>query len=127
MAQFRWTGCILSCWALVAVPALCTSGWLLHPCACAESEHHDHDHEHEDLGGCGHEAECSADPCQLIVTRWDDDGLSLSDNCDIAVSPFPSLYAPTVDATGDPPIWGSPPAPPRASMYAALRTTILLI
>lgn len=125
MAQFRWIGCILSCWALVAVPALCTSGWLLHPCACAEIEHHDC--EHEDLDGCGHEADCSADPCQLVVNRWDDDGLPLPDAHDMALSSLPSSCVTLVEATGGPPVPTSPSAQTRARAGEAMRTTILLI
>lgn len=41
-----------ACWAFT-VPLLCTSGVLVHPCDC------------ESASGCGHETECSDDPCNV--------------------------------------------------------------
>mgnify|MGYP001594619423 FL=1 len=43
-----------ACWAF-SIPLLCTSGMLVHPCDC------------ESPTGCGHETECSDDPCNVTV------------------------------------------------------------
>ena len=43
--------------ALVALPGLCTGGILLHACDCGEAD------------ACGHESECSYDPCGTVVAR----------------------------------------------------------
>ncbi len=41
-------------WAF-SIPVLCTAGVLVHPCDC------------ESPTGCGHETECSDDPCNVTV------------------------------------------------------------
>ncbi len=125
MAPFRWTSCFLSCWALVAVPSLCTSGWLLHPCACEHST--EHDHEHENLDGCGHESECSADPCELVVTRLDDEVLTLIDSNAIDFLPVPPIEE-LADYTARHLLaWSAPTAPSYTSLLDILTSTILLI
>ena len=73
MIRSRWTICLVGCWALVAAPALCSGGLLPHPCDCEESTGHQHGAWDE----CGHEGECAADPCGIVVTRLDDDSASL--------------------------------------------------
>lgn len=42
-------------WTFVALPALCTSGILVHACDCESST------------GCGHETECADDPCASVA------------------------------------------------------------
>jgi len=42
-------------WGLLAVPALCTAGALLHPCECGA------------VIGCAHEEQCSEDPCSDLL------------------------------------------------------------
>ena len=42
-------------WGLLAVPALCVGGALLHPCECGAAI------------GCAHEEQCSEDPCSDLL------------------------------------------------------------
>lgn len=46
-------------WTLLLLPALCSGGWLLHPCDC------------DSTTGCEHEADCASDPCEIGVARSD--------------------------------------------------------
>ncbi len=43
--------------ALIVVPTLCSAEVLLHSCHCNEED------------GCGHESECSGDPCNPAMIR----------------------------------------------------------
>lgn len=49
-------------WALLALPALCVGGVIVHPCDCAATS------------GCGHEAACWTDPCNTITVRTEQQG-----------------------------------------------------
>lgn len=42
-------------WTFSLLPALCTAGVLVHPCDCESND------------GCGHESECSDDPCASVA------------------------------------------------------------
>lgn len=55
----RLTVTLIMAWTLLLLPALCTGGWLLHPCDCGSSL------------GCEHESECASDPCEIGVARSD--------------------------------------------------------
>ena len=50
LAAISFTVC-----AILAMPVLCMAGVLLHPCQCGESI------------ACGHEINCTADPCSDAV------------------------------------------------------------
>lgn len=50
---------VILAWTLLLLPALCTGGWLLHPCDCGSTI------------GCEHEADCDSDPCQIEMARAD--------------------------------------------------------
>ena len=54
--MLRVTMLLILVWGFLAVPALCVSGALLHPCECGAAI------------GCAHEEQCSEDPCiDLLV------------------------------------------------------------
>jgi hypothetical protein len=55
----RITLILILAWTLLLLPALCTGGWLLHPCDCGSTI------------GCEHEADCSSDPCEIGMARPD--------------------------------------------------------
>ena len=57
MARTQTMAVFIALLALVALPGLCTAGVLLHVCDCGEAE------------VCGHESECSDDPCGTIAAR----------------------------------------------------------
>ena len=46
---------LISAWVLLAAPALCMSGVLVHACACGTF--------------CEHESDCDADPCNVFTVR----------------------------------------------------------
>lgn len=50
---------LVGIWAVMATPALCTSGVLAHPC------------ERDEGALCDHESGCSSDPCTERVYRRD--------------------------------------------------------
>ncbi len=59
---------LLTAWAMIAAPSLCSGGVLAHHCAeQAEPEHESHD-DHSD-----HESGCSIDPCNQDTIRQNDD------------------------------------------------------
>jgi hypothetical protein len=55
---FRLGILLIACWALLGVPTLCSAGVLLHECECAEGAQ------------CGHETDCSSDPCATIISAY---------------------------------------------------------
>lgn len=57
MARSQTIAAVVALLALVALPGLCAAGVLLHPCDCGEAD------------ACGHESECSDDPCGTITAR----------------------------------------------------------
>lgn len=124
MGRFRsLVSTAVASWALVALPALCTGGVLLHLCDCPHSE----GSSHQDDEGCGHESECATDPCGTVVTRpHDDHEPALELHSVSAMSASPILF-------GDsrvflPIIWSSPPRGwVKADILDALTSTILLI
>ena len=54
-------------WALLIVPMFCLSGILLHDCECGAEEQ------------CGHEEDCSADPCKIVIAASRDAAGDLAD------------------------------------------------
>ncbi|MFQ5502968.1 MAG: hypothetical protein ACE5EQ_11825 [Phycisphaerae bacterium] len=48
---------LITVWALLLMPALCTAGVILHACACGAET------------GCSHEDGCSDDPCGTLVAN----------------------------------------------------------
>ena len=55
----RFTLILTLAWTLLLLPALCTGGWLLHPCDCGSAI------------GCEHETDCDSDPCEIGLARSD--------------------------------------------------------
>lgn len=49
---------IAAFWTLLGSPALCSAGYLLHPCVCEEAE--------SEGDACAHETECDGDPCDVV-------------------------------------------------------------
>lgn len=116
-------GTAIACWALIAMPALCAGGALLHPCDCSHSQ----DTDHQENEGCGHESECATDPCGTVVTRPGDGHELIFDLLSSGiVSAMPIFLVDQSVVT--PIIWSSPPREiARASILDALTSTILLI
>lgn len=54
-------------WTLLLLPALCTGGWLLHPCDCGSTI------------SCQHESDCGSDPCEIGMTRAESGSENLSE------------------------------------------------
>lgn len=52
-------GFLVAVWALLVMPALCTAGFIEHPCDCGNTT------------GCTHEADCGGDPCSIVTLRHD--------------------------------------------------------
>lgn len=75
--RYRHSAIFLSALALWGLPTLCVAGVLIHPCAdddghCSDCEPSDCGHEVPDDnhdGGCGHESDCSSDPCARTFVR----------------------------------------------------------
>ena len=63
-----------ACWAF-SVPLLCTSGTLVHPCDC------------ESPTGCGHETECSDDPCNVTVIVQNGSSVRSLDPSELVAAP----------------------------------------
>lgn len=105
----------IGCWALVAMPALCTGGVLLHPCDCGHADE------------CRHESECATDPCGTVVTRPNDGHeLTIELHSYSIASALPILHFDQRVLT--PITWSSPPSDlARAGVLDALTSTILLI
>lgn len=91
-------------WALLALPCICTGGYLRHPCSCPSSAHSgccdseiecDCDSGHT---GCGHESSCENDPCDFVVTRLEQPSTSVA-----AIARAPSCLA--VISSVDPYAW----------------------
>lgn len=57
MARTQTMAVVIALLALVALPGLCAAGVLLHACDCGEAN------------ACGHESECSDDPCGTITAK----------------------------------------------------------
>ena len=57
MARTQTMAVVVALLTLVALPGLCAAGFLLHACECGEAD------------ACGHESECSDDPCGTITAR----------------------------------------------------------
>jgi hypothetical protein len=77
--QYRLIIFSVAVWSLQALPAMCISGLIKHACAphektetespCHENEH-ENDHDSDKApGGCGHEPDCSQDPCSSLTVR----------------------------------------------------------
>ena len=69
MGRIRWVNLMAAVWGLFIVPTLCTGGLIVHQC---EDEHPSPCHptqEKEDTSGCGHESDCSDDPCHIVGLR----------------------------------------------------------
>ena len=63
---------LVSVWALVAVPAMCSGGVLTHPCDPEELHPCHPSHGSDDSSDHDHESDCLRDPCQIIGLRADD-------------------------------------------------------
>ena len=57
MARRQTIGIFLALWALLVLPVLCTAGMIGHACDCGLSAE------------CGHETDCSDDPCNQLTAR----------------------------------------------------------
>lgn len=55
--MFRLGVVLTALWILLLAPALCAGGLLMHPCECGDTD------------ACGHEEECSTDPCGKLTAR----------------------------------------------------------
>lgn len=64
-------------WTLLLLPALCTAGWLLHPCDCGSAI------------GCEHETDCDSDPCEIRLVRSDAWSQNHLDGAVAASTPVP--------------------------------------
>lgn len=71
----RLTLILILAWTLLLLPALCTGGWLLHPCDCGSTI------------GCEHEADCASDPCEIGLARSDSWAQSQIDHSATASTP----------------------------------------
>lgn len=61
-------------WTFALLPALCTAGALVHPCDCESND------------GCGHESECSDDPCASVAPpREEHPGDFTPQSCGVAL------------------------------------------
>jgi len=123
MARIRVFMAMVACWGLVGLPALCTGGIILHPCDC---EHEEAGHEDD---GCGHEAECESDPCNVAVVRSQETQEIVQWLQESPVADVPSALT-TVDQSDALSLdWALalPPLSPSSSLSSYLWTTILLI
>ena len=77
----RVTLILILAWTLLLLPALCTGGWLLHPCDCGSNI------------GCEHEDDCSSDPCEIGMARPDSSSLSYSQE-DAQMASTPAVLDP---------------------------------
>ena len=64
-----------ACWAF-SIPLLCTAGVLVHPCDC------------ESPTGCGHETECSDDPCSVTVIVQNGSSVRAFDHSELVAVPL---------------------------------------
>ena len=76
-----------ACWAF-SVPLLCTSGMLVHPCDC------------ESPTGCGHETECSDDPCNVTVIVQNGSSVRGFDHSEFVSAPLDDAPLVAVEAMG---------------------------
>jgi len=76
---------LFACWAF-SVPLLCTSGALVHPCDC------------ESPTGCGHETECSDDPCAVTVIVQNGSSIRAFDLSDLVAAPLDDASLVAVEA-----------------------------
>lgn len=72
MIRYREVAPFLAAWSLLVMPALCEAGILTHKCACDASVRCEPatDCEHRS-GGCGHEDNCSDDPCSRLTIQYE--------------------------------------------------------
>lgn len=119
---------LVSIWALVAVPAMCSGGILTHPCEpeelhpCHPTHGPDESVDHE------HESDCLLDPCQVIGLRAGDrSNGSLSDGFMVFAAITTTAF--DDDWIVDPSVDGSPPhdGARRPSVWPAASCTVLLI
>lgn len=88
----RLTVILMLAWTLLLLPALCTGGWLLHPCDCGSTI------------GCEHEEDCPSDPCETGLARPDsrsqgyDEGSASTASSSIVIEHFAKTLEP--DASG---------------------------
>lgn len=47
---------VITLWTFLALPSLCQAGWLVHAC------------DQHSSSGCGHEGDCSDDPCAKSIS-----------------------------------------------------------
>ncbi len=69
---------LAAAWAVFLGPTLCTGGVLSHACDCVPTQ------------TCGHEPDCTADPCGQVLAPRDDTGRAA---CDGAAAVPPSAAA----------------------------------
>lgn len=67
---------LLSAFWAFSIPMLCTSGVLVHPCDC------------ESPTGCGHETECSDDPCNVTVIVQNGTSVRAFDDSELCATPL---------------------------------------
>lgn len=104
---------IVASWALLALPLICTGGYLTHACECVVETEADCC---TDACGCGegadescnHETECGQDPCGAdVITRHDDASTAMSQALAQSVVLVATVQAETLglspDATVSPP------------------------
>ncbi|MCH7789758.1 MAG: hypothetical protein IH940_09995 [Acidobacteria bacterium] len=53
----RCQSLLVALWAVIAAPALCLGGVLLHECECGSAQ------------TCAHEGDCASDPCGALTVR----------------------------------------------------------
>ena len=73
-------------WAF-SIPSLCTSGLLVHPCDC------------ESPAGCGHETECSDDPCNVTFIVQNGSSARTFDLYELVAVPLDDAPLVAVEAT----------------------------
>jgi hypothetical protein len=72
---------------LVATPVLCIDGLISHPCECGDEI------------GCGHETDCSDDPCNVTVIVQNGSSVRAFDLSELVTSPLDNAPLVAVEAT----------------------------
>ena len=74
MARRQTIGIFLALWALLVLPVLCTAGMIGHACDCGLSAE------------CGHETNCSNDPCNQLAARRSGQNDGIAETVPLVVS-----------------------------------------